>query len=71
MIASKASLFWAIDSEGFYYYFSKYGPELPENVPDDIRDDWIDAMGLAADLATIEERLMDVLEKAADEEDDE
>jgi hypothetical protein len=67
---NKTNLYARIDNEGFYYYFAKYGPEKPEDVPEDIRSDWERATELSRELSIIEDRLMYDLEKAYDEDED-
>ena len=60
-------LYWEIDNEGFVYYFSMYGPVAPEDVPEEIRDLWAEAIARANDLRETQERLMPILEAATND----
>lgn len=67
---SKTELYNKIESEGVAYYFTEYGPEKPENVPEDIRPLWEEVTTLARQFLTAADDLMYQLEEAYNEDED-
>jgi hypothetical protein len=64
-------LYWEIDNEGFYYYFSSLSSEKEEDeYPESIRALFGKAWELATELSAVEDELMGILEEAAYDEDD-
>jgi hypothetical protein len=58
----REELYWTLENEGFYYYFSQGGPKPAHEVPEDIRELWTEASDLSKRLSVVEDIIMTKLE---------